>query len=127
MNSNGELSFTTTHFSYFALAVLPAKPVCSLTSNTSLIANNSPIDLTWSTLSASGVVFSPSIGSSLLSGTIRVTPPNNATTQYTLTASNPFGSVSCVTSVVAKPVPECSIYASSVRVKNGSPIALSWT
>jgi hypothetical protein len=67
-------------------------------------------------------------------GSRSITPPDNATTVYTLTTSNTAGTSSCTaqvtTAVIALPPvppPTCSIASNPSSVTNGSTTQLSWS
>jgi uncharacterized protein (DUF1800 family) len=126
-DGSGMVSFTTDHFSLFALAVEPPTPICNFSIDPTTLANGAPANITWSTLSASGVMIDRGVGVMSQSGTSTIIPPASATTEYTLTATNPYGSVSCKASVTTKPLPTCAITASETNVKNGRATNLSWT
>jgi hypothetical protein len=81
--------------------------------------------LSWAVGGSPNLSISPGVG--IVNGTsVLVTP--SATTVYTMTATNPFGSVTATTTVtVGSPPTITSFQASPVKVPNGQPTILSWT
>jgi hypothetical protein len=129
--ASGTVTFSTDHFSLFALAEEPPTPLCNLTINPTPIANGSQATFAWTTLNASGVTINNGIGNvagyGVQSGSLLAIPPTSASTEYTMTATNPYGSTSCKATVVTKALPVCTITSSTSNIKNGRNVVLSWT
>lgn len=124
---DGNVTFDTNHFSLFALAEVPTQPLCEMSADQSTVTDGTNVNLTWSTLNADSVSISPTPGIVASSGTTSLIPPSNATTDYTLTATNVNGTSTCHAVVRSLSVPSCTISASTSSVKNGKSLELSWT
>jgi len=99
---NEELKFTATNTS-----ASPA--VQSFTATPSQIRPGEPVSLLWSTLNATSISIDNGVGTQPASGSVRVTP--NATTNYTLTATGPAGSVTATATVNVVSTPSVSVSA----------------
>jgi hypothetical protein len=129
--SSGTVIFSTDHFSLFALTEEPPTPLCNLSINPTPIANGTQATFSWTTLNASGITLNNGIWNvtsyGVQSGSMLSIPPVNSTTEYILTATNPYGSAICKATVVTKAPPSCSVASDVTDIKNGWHVLLSWT
>ncbi len=103
-SSTGSIFISTNHFSYFTLlstlnSITP--PTCTLTASPTNIINGSGTLLTWSMMNSLTWTLNPGnlvLGSSW---SLRITPPINVTTPYTLVVTNSAGTNSCSVSVIS--------------------------
>lgn len=89
-------------------------PTCSITPSVPSAKNGAQVYLTWTGTNALTAVLNPGARSVPPSGNIALIPPQNTTTNYTLSVSNSVGSGSCMTSV--------STYANTAPVANSDGV-----
>ncbi len=89
------------------------------------VTQGEPSTLTWATTNADSVSIDQGIGSVVGSGSYSVTPA--ATTTYTLTAANTYGSVTGSVTVTVGQLPRVDISNSPDTITEGGTVTLSWT
>lgn len=129
----GKISFQTDHFSYFALladAPVTTPPTCSMNISPSSVQNGTNAIVTWSLTNSLTGLLIPGNTPIGVSGNLTITPPSNATTQYSISTANVAGTGSCTASVTASvapvPVPSCTLTSTPSSVTNGSGTLLTW-
>jgi len=103
-------------------------PSVTITATPEEICEGSNTILSWSTVDATSISFTPDIGvsSSQVNGTQSLSP--SSTTIYTITATNGNGSVSESVTVTVNAVPHInSFYADDTSIINGESTNLNWT
>lgn len=106
-DGSGSILVPTDHFSYFALlgsTPTQAPPTCTMDLNPTTATNGTPVTLTWNILNASTGILTPGNTVLAASGTNSITPPQNTTTQYSISVSNSAGTASCSASVITNAV-----------------------
>ncbi len=100
-------------------------PMVDITATPEFISQGSSSTLSWTAANADTVSIDQGIGTVAATGTQNVTPA--ATTTYTVTASNAFGTVHASATVSVSRVPTVSMSASSDTITQGQTTTLSWT
>ena len=101
-------------------------PTASITAAAQVISVGQFTLLTWLTTNASSAILDNGIGNVPASGTLLIMPTN--TTTYTLTASNPNGTVSTTITVTLRDPPAISAFSSAPStVDSGNPATLTWS
>ncbi|XKT74432.1 MAG: collagen binding domain-containing protein [Patescibacteria group bacterium UBA2163] len=110
----------------------PNAPVCTLTSNPSVVDLNATSTLQWSTQNAVSFEINQGIGSVSIGSGSKDTVPLTSTRTFTGVAKNSAGdTTSCSTTVTVNqppdPVPACTLTASDSQIDTGDSITLTWT
>ncbi|MDQ1343807.1 MAG: hypothetical protein QG650_527 [Patescibacteria group bacterium] len=105
-DATGRIAFDTDAFSYFAAVSVtpPPVPTCTVTATPSSVTDGNSTTLQWNSSDASSASFSPSVGSSALSGSVSFVPPFGASTVYRLTVSGMGGTGTCSVTITSSPV-----------------------
>ena len=125
----GSLTIDNVSITSGASSPPPTKPVItSFAANPASITAGQSATLSWNVTGASSTSISPTIGT-VVGTSVAVSPA--ATTVYTLTATNPQGSVSTTTTVTVTPQPTLpvisSFNANPVTIQQGQSAMLSWS
>ena len=117
-NANGSVTDSVT-------VITGDVPVVDITATPAFISQGSSSTLSWTAANADTVSIDQGIGTVAATGTRNVTPA--ATTTYTITAGNAYGTVHAAVTVTVNRVPTVSIFASSTTITQGQTTTLSWT
>ncbi len=110
-----------------AVSVMVGSPpaITSFKATPAMVAPGQSSTLSWTVTGSPGLVINPGVGA--VTGT-SVTVKPSATTSYTLTATNSFGSVAVAVSVtVGSPPTITSFKATPATTARGQTVTLSWT
>jgi YD repeat-containing protein len=103
------------------IAVLPT---ASITINPTSMIQGESAQLSWECTNSDTCEITPNIGAVASSGTMSISP--TATTDYTITATGPGGSVTNTASITVAIPPTASITINPESITLGQPATLSW-
>lgn len=119
--TDGELTDTMT----IQITVTKNPPRVTLMADPGTVDPGQAATLTWASEYAETCRIEPDIGDVTLNGSVDVSP--EATTEYTITATGPGGTVTAAAEVAVKQPPQVSLNLSPAVINHGESATLTWS